>query len=105
MQHEIATLRDQLAEVQSLRHAEAAVRDYLASQPEAIKEDRIHAAVAARRATLQRALRQAVEDGKVKRIGRGIKGNPYRYVVLENPNPKNEGSVEPQSVNPGTGPC
>jgi hypothetical protein len=38
---EVETLRAQLAEVQSLRLAQAAVLEHLATQPEAIDEDRI----------------------------------------------------------------
>jgi hypothetical protein len=68
----------------------------------------------ARRATLLKALRQLVQRGKVKRIGSGIKGDPYRYQIAgtevpdiygvpENQNPKNEGSDEQQRANAGTG--
>src|SRR5215472_4515440 len=65
--NEIATLKVQVAMVQSLRQAEA------------VAENVIHEAVATRRRTIQRALRSLVEDGKVKRTGTGIKGDPYRY--------------------------
>jgi predicted transcriptional regulator len=65
MQNEIATLRNQLAEVQSLHQAEAGVMEYLATQTEPVDEDRIHAAVKNRRATLLKALRRLVQDGKV----------------------------------------
>jgi predicted transcriptional regulator len=114
MQSKITTLRNQLAEVQSLRQAQDGVIKYLASQPGTVEEDRIQVGVHARRATLQKALRQLVEGGKVKRTGTGKRGDAYRYQISgtpvpnidrvpENPNPTNDGSDEPQSANAGTG--
>jgi predicted transcriptional regulator len=87
MQHEIVTLRNQLAEMQSLHHAEDGVIEYLATQTEPVDEDRIHVAVATRRATLQKALRKLVDAGKVNRTGTGIKGDPYRYQNAGTPVP------------------
>jgi hypothetical protein len=79
MQNEITTLTNQLAEVQSLRQAQASILEYLASQPEAIDEDRIHAAVKNRRVILLKALRRLLADGKVIRTGAGKKASPYRH--------------------------
>src|SRR6516162_3803376 len=103
LRNEIATLKAQVATVQSLRQAEAGVMEYLRNQSEAVDRDRIHEAIAARRATILKALRQLVEGGKVKRTGTGIKGDRYRYqisgtqvpdmdAVPGNQNTKNNGS-------------
>ena len=87
MKSEIARLRGQLAEMQALHRAQDAVVQYLATQTEAIDEDQIQ--VKARRATLQKALRQLVAAGKVNRVGAGKKANPYRYGI---PGSRNESS-------------
>jgi len=114
LMNEIATLKVQVAEVQSLRQAEARVMEYLGTQTEPVDEDRIHDAVATRRATIQRTLRKCVDDGQVKRSGAGRKGDPYRYqiagipvpdmdAVPENENPKEDGSDDDETANTSTG--
>jgi len=81
MKQDIAVLKQQLAEIQSLPHAEAGHLEYLATQTEPVEEDRIHDAVQARRATIQRTLRKFVDDGQVKRSGDGINshGEQWRH--------------------------
>src|SRR5215471_8266165 len=79
MKQDIAVLKQQLAEIQSLPHAEAGLLEYLATQTEPVEEDRIHDAVQARRATIQRTLRKFVDDGQVKRSGGGFNSHGERW--------------------------
>jgi hypothetical protein len=123
MKNHIATLRDRLAEldqpaeikfsrdesevaeIESSPETEAALLKYLETQTAAVEESAIHAALSARRSTIQRTLRQTVEDEKVKRTGTGKKGDPYHYQnastqvpdmdgVPGNQNTKNDGNDE-----------
>jgi len=76
--NEIATLRNQVAQVQSLRHAEAGVMEYLRTQTEAVDRDCIYGV---RRGLLLKALGRLVQAGQVIRIGTGQRGDRYRYQV------------------------
>ena len=75
---EIATLRNQVAQAQSLRQAEAGVMEYLRNQTEAIDRDCIYGV---RRGLLLKALGRLVQAGQVMRIGTGQRGDRYRYRV------------------------
>ena len=83
LMHEIATLKVQVAMVQSLRQAEAGVMAYLRNQPEAVDRDSIYGV---RRGLLLKALGRLVQGGQVTRIGTGQRGDRYRYQVAERGN-------------------
>src|SRR5215470_10492086 len=78
LRNEIATLRRQVAIVQSLRQAEAGVMEYLRTQTEAVDRDCIYGV---RRGLLLKALGRLVQAGQVIRIGTGQRGDRYRHQV------------------------
>ena len=78
LMNEVARLRTQVAMVQSLRHAEAGVIEYLRNQTEAVDRDSIYGV---RRGLLLKALGRLVQAGQVMRIGTGQRGDRYRYRV------------------------
>ena len=87
LMNEIATLRNQVAQMQSLRQAEAGVMAYLRNQTEALDRDHIHGV---RRGLLLKALHRLVQDGQVTRTGSGQRGDRYRYQVAERGNGRTE---------------
>jgi hypothetical protein len=76
LRNEIATLRNQVAMVQSLRQAEAGVMEYLRTQTEAVDRDCIHGV---RRGLLLKALGRLIQDGQVMRTGSGKRSDGYGY--------------------------
>ena len=86
--NEIATLKLQVAMVQSLRQAEAGVIEYLKNQTEAVDRDCIYGV---RRGLLLKALGRLVHAGQVIRIGTGQRGDRFRYELAERGN----GGTEP----------
>src|SRR5262245_55274972 len=66
---------------------EAAIRDailsFLRAQTAPLEEPMIVESVQGDTAAKERILRQLVESNAVIRSGRGVKGNPYRYEVVE----------------------
>ena len=88
LMNEIATLRGQVATVQSLRQAEAGVMEYLRNQTEAIDRDCIYGV---RRGLLLKALGRLVRAGQVTRTGTGQRGDRFRYQIGERGN----GGTEP----------
>ena len=78
LKQDTATLKDQLA-ASSPDTTEASLLEYLRTQTEPVEEDRIHEAVHARRATIQKTLRKFVDDGQVKRSGGGINSHGERW--------------------------
>lgn len=60
---------------------EKAILDYLATQAEAIEERAINENVECKKAVRVKALRRAVDVGKIARTGGGKRGDPYRYSV------------------------
>jgi hypothetical protein len=95
LRNEIASLKAKVAEVQSLRQAEAGVMEYLASQTEAVDRDCIYGV---RRGLLLKALRRLVQDGRVTRTGTGQRGDRYCYRVTGTPNGDERGNGGPELV-------
>jgi hypothetical protein len=60
---------------------EAAIVDFLKSQPEGVVEKAILETVEGRRGAKVKALRWLVESGQVARTGQGGKRAPFRYAV------------------------
>ena len=103
LMNEIATLRNQVAQMQSLRQAEAGVMAYLRNQTEALDRDHIHGV---RRGLLLKALHRLVQDGQVTRTGSGQRGDRYRYQVAGTPTSAERGNggtelVEHSTETPG----
>lgn len=75
-----------------------AIVEWLKTRTEPVREDAIHEAVEARRATKQRVLRRLVEEGRMVRTGTAKKGDPYLYAaapsVSDEPH-ENAGTVVP----------
>ena len=94
LMNEIATLRNQVAQVQSLRQAEAGVIEYLKNQTEAVDRDCIYGV---RRGLLLKALGRLVQVGQVIRTGTGQRGDRYRYQVAgtRNGDERGNGGTEP----------
>jgi predicted transcriptional regulator len=70
------------SKVQSKRAREAAL-DALAGgseTPNAELMDRISKAAGTSNATANTVIGDLVDEGKIERLGRGVKGNPYRYI-------------------------
>src|SRR5215831_12843562 len=76
MQKELATLKVQVAEVQSLRQAQDAVIKCLASQPEAIGEDRISCGCRGQEGNATAGAPPGCRCRKVNRTGTGKRGDP-----------------------------
>ena len=54
-------------------------------EAKAIREDELEKRAGLARATTQRAIEELVRDGQLSRIGKGKKGNPFRYFTPEMP--------------------
>src|SRR5262249_30108904 len=77
------------------REVEKAITEFLKDQSKPARESSILKSVEGRRKSIVAALREAVTSGRIKRIGKGGKGDPYHYLIPDKANAQESCSLVP----------